>query len=156
MSKIAIIRIRGEINVRKDNLNTLKLLRLFNKNYCVVIDNTPNYIGMIKKIKDYITWGEIDKETFSLLLKNRGRLAGNKILTEEYLKEKLNSSFNGFVDDVFNNKRSLKELPGLKLFFRLKPPTKGFERGGIKKPFSLGGALGYRKDNINDLIRRMI
>jgi large subunit ribosomal protein L30 len=34
--------------------------------------------------------------------------------------------------------------------------VKGFERGGIKKPFSMGGSLGYRKNKINELIRRMI
>ena len=156
MSKVAIIRIRGEINIRKDNKDTLNMLRLFNKNYCVIVENNQNYIGMIKKVKDYTTWGEIDKETFELLLKNRGRLAGNKKLTEEYLEEKLKLSLNNFVNDFFDGKKSLKDVPGLKQFFRLKPPLRGFEKGGIKKPFSLGGALGYRKNNINELVKRMI
>ena len=156
MSKVAIIRVRGDLNVRRDNKDTLKMLRLFNKNYCVIVENNDNYVGMIKKIKDYVTWGEIDKETAELLLKQRGRLAGNKKLTEEYLKDKLNCSFNEFVNDFFDNKKSLKDIPGVKQFFRLHPPIKGFERGGIKKPFSMGGALGYRKDNINDLVKRMI
>lgn len=156
MNKIAIIRIRGDLNVRKDNKDTLNMLRLFNKNYCVVVDNNKNYIGMIKKVKDYITWGEIDKETFELLIKTRARLAGNKKLTEEYLKEKLKFSLTDFVNDFFSGKKLLRDVPGLKQFFRLRPPTRGFERGGIKKPFSLGGALGYRKESINDLIKRMI
>ena len=47
-------------------------------------------------------------------------------------------------------------MPGLKQFFKLNPPRSGFERKGIKVPFSLGGALGYRKNNINDLIKRMV
>ena len=156
MNKIAIVRIRGDLNVRRDNKDTLKMLKLFNKNYCVVVDNNPNYIGMIMKIKDYITWGELNKDTFELLLKNRGRLAGNKKLTEEYLKEKTKCSTEEFAKEFFENKKSFKDVPGLKRFFRLMPPLKGFERGGIKKPFSMGGALGYRKDNINDLIKRMI
>ncbi len=155
MNKIAVLRIRGNLNVRKENKDTLKMLRLFNKNYCIVIDNNANYVGMIKKVKDYVTWGEIDKETVELLLKIRGRLAGNKLLTEEYLKEKLNTSIKDFVNDFFDGKKSFKDIPGLKQFFRLAPPIKGFERGGIKKPFSMGGALGYRKDNINNLIKRM-
>ncbi len=156
MNKIAIVRIRGDLNVRKDNKDTLKMLKLFNKNYCVVVDNNPNYVGMIKKIKDYVTWGEINMDTFELLLKHRGRLAGKQKITEEYLKEKIKCSMNEFVKEFFENKKSFKDIPGLKRFFRLTPPLKGFERGGIKKPFSLGGALGYRKDNINDLIKRMI
>ena len=156
MNKIAIVRIRGELNIRKGIKDTLNMLRLFNKNYCVIVDNNPNYVGMIKKVKDYVTWGEINKETFELLLKSRGRLAGNKKLTEDYLKDKLKCSFSDFVNDFFNGKRILKDLPGLKQFFRLSPPVRGFERGGIKNPFSLGGALGYRKDNINDLVKRMV
>ncbi len=132
------------------------MLRLFNKNYCVIVENNLNYVGMIKKIKDYVTWGEVNQDTIELLLKQRGRLAGNKRLTEEYLKDKLKCSFNEFVNEFFNNKKSLKDIPGIKQFFRLSPPLKGFERGGIKKPFSMGGALGYRKENINDLVKRMI
>lgn len=43
-----------------------------------------------------------------------------------------------------------------KIIFRLNPPRGGFERKGIKTPFSLGGALGNRRDKINDLIKKMI
>jgi len=44
----------------------------------------------------------------------------------------------------------------MKLFFKLCPPVHGFERKGIKKPFSMGGVLGYRKEKINELIKRMV
>ena len=50
----------------------------------------------------------------------------------------------------------LKEIHELKPIFRLRPPKKGYEREGIKKPFSVGGALGYRKDKINELLEKMI
>ncbi|MCP3681155.1 MAG: 50S ribosomal protein L30 [bacterium] len=40
--------------------------------------------------------------------------------------------------------------------FKLNPPRGGFERKGIKKPFSIGGVLGYRADKINELIKRMV
>ncbi len=155
MTKLAAVRIRGNINVSKDKKDTMNMIRLFNKNYCVVLDNNPGYIGMLTKVKDYITWGEIKEETFSLLLKERGRLMGNKKLSEDYLKGK-KIDVETFVKDFFTNKKMLKDIPGIKQFFRLKPPLHGFERGGIKKPFSLGGVLGYRKDKINDLIKRMI
>ena len=155
MTKIAAIRIRGTMGISNDKRDTLNLLRLFNKNYCVVLENNSNYIGMLTKAKDYITWGEINEEVFSLLLKERGRIAGNKRFMENYLNEK-KFDLDNFVKDFFSNKKSLKDIPGLKKFFRLKPPLHGFERGGIKKPFSLGGVLGYRKDKINDLIKRMI
>jgi large subunit ribosomal protein L30 len=38
----------------------------------------------------------------------------------------------------------------------MSPPRKGFERKGIKISYSIGGALGDRKEKINELIVRMI
>lgn len=154
--RIAVIRIMGSIGVKKEIIDTFKLLRLYKKNYCVVIENTPYYIGMLKKIKHRSTWGEIDEETFNMLLEKRGKLAGKKSLTRQYLKEKTDLDFDGFTKEFFAFKKNLKDIPGLKLFFRLSPPRKGFERKGVKVPFSQGGVVGYRKDKINDLITRMI
>ena len=154
--KIAVVQVRGAINMTRKVKDTLKFLKLIRKNSCVIVELTDSVKGMLLKVKDYVAWGEIDKETAKELLAKRGRIVGNKSLTENYLKEKVNLTFEGFVKDFFDNKNNLKDVPGLKPFFRLKPPEKGFERKGIKKPFSLGGVLGYRKDTINDLIRRMI
>ena len=38
----------------------------------------------------------------------------------------------------------------------LQPPRKGFGRKGVKVSFRTGGALGNRKEKINDLIQRML
>ena len=154
--RIIIIRIKGDHNIKSERIKTMELLRIYNKFGCSIVKNSPEYTGMINSIKEYITWGEIDKETFKLLLSNRGRLPANKKLTEEYLKEKTKMSMDQFAEEFFSFKKELKDIPGIKLYFRLKPPTKGFERKGTKIPFSLGGALGYRKEKINDLVRRMI
>lgn len=43
----------------------------------------------------------------------------------------------------------------VKNLFRLNPPVGGYERGGIKKQFTAGGALGQR-DNMDDMIQKMI
>ena len=127
VTKIAVIRIRGKVNLKKPVKDTLKMLRLYKKNYCTVYDATSNILGMINKIKDYVTWGEIDDETLKLLKEKRGEKTKNK-KGEEIVKP----------------------------FFRLSPPRKGFGRKGIKLPFNIGGALGNRKEKINDLIKRMI
>jgi large subunit ribosomal protein L30 len=157
MSKaIAIVRIRGKTNLTKKINDTLAMLRLFRQNGCVVVPSTPAYVGMIKKAKDYITWGEVDEETMAMLLEKRAKVAGNKPLTEAYLKEKTKMSLKSFAVELAKGTKSLKEVPGIKPYFRLMPPAKGFERQGIKKPFSMGGALGYRKENINKLIQRMM
>ena len=39
---------------------------------------------------------------------------------------------------------------------RLAPPRKGYERKGIKIAFGQGGALGDRKEKINELVKRMM
>ncbi|MBW2974227.1 uL30 family ribosomal protein, partial [Candidatus Woesearchaeota archaeon] len=72
MSKIAVIRVRGSVNLKKEVKDTLELLRLYRKNYCIVVDDTPSYKGMITKVKDYVTFGEIDDETFKELIEKRG------------------------------------------------------------------------------------
>ena len=134
----------------------MDLLRLYNKNHLVIIDKNETNIGMLKRIKDFVTWGEISEETFRELLNKRGRLPGNMLLTEQYLKEKTNMSNDEFTKEFFSKKIQLKQVPGLKTFFRLKPPIGGFESQGIKTPFSMGGSLGYRGEKINILIKKML
>jgi large subunit ribosomal protein L30 len=67
MSKIAVVRVRGLVKIRRDFVATLKMLNLNQKNNCVIVEDTPAKLGMIKKVKDFITWGEINEETIALL-----------------------------------------------------------------------------------------
>ena len=154
--KIAIVQIRGTIGVSKTVKDTLRMLNLSRKNSCSIIDSNPQFIGMLTKVKDVSTWGEINLETLKILLEKRGRLPGNISLDEKYVKDKLNLSLDQFAKELIDRNKKVKDLPGLKPFFRLHPPRGGFEKGGIKRPFSLGGVLGYRKDRINSLIQKMI
>jgi large subunit ribosomal protein L30 len=140
--KIAVVRIRGGIGVRERIKKALNLLRLYRQNYCVVIPNTPSYMGQLFMVKDFVTWGEITDETYNSLVEKRGEPYTGR-LTDS--KGKMN--YKKFI--TVNNKN-------IKPFFRLSPPRKGFERKGIKKSFRAGGALGYRKEDINDLLTRMM
>ncbi len=65
-------------------------------------------------------------------------------------------TFEQLAKSLFQGKTKLKDVPGMKTYFRLTPPRGGYERKGIKTQYSIGGALGYRKETINGLIRRMI
>ncbi|AAR39160.1 NEQ311 [Nanoarchaeum equitans Kin4-M] len=155
MALYAIFRVRGRVDVRKDIEDTLKLLRVHRKNYLSIMPKTESIEGMIQKAKDYITWGEIDEKTLAELLKKRGRISRRKKLTLEYIKEKGFNSFEELAKALIEGKVTLKEL-GIKPFFRLRPPSKGYGKKGIKKHFNEGGALGYRGEKINDLILRAI
>ncbi len=136
--RIAIIRIRGVNSVRRKIEDTMTYLRLYRKNYCVVVKDSAAVRGMLQRAKDYITWGEIDEKTYSLLVEKRG---------EEY-----KGRTEGY------HARKFVEVKGKKLkpYFRLSPPRGGFARKGIKWPVSLGGVLGNRSEDIIKLIERMV
>ena len=142
MSKIAVIRVRGPVNLRKDVKDTLKLLRLYRKNFCIVVEGNPSFIGMVNKVKDYVTFGEIDDSTYKDLVGKRSEEFKGR---EEDSKGKI--KYNGFI--VVDGKK-------IKPFFRLSPPKGGFGRKGIKVSFKAHGALGNRGEKINDLLKRMI
>tara|TARA_Y100000310_G_C20604190_1_gene774648 strand:+ start:843 stop:1346 length:504 start_codon:yes stop_codon:yes gene_type:complete len=140
--KIAVILVRGLVNVKQTIRATLKMLRLTRKNHCVIIDNTPINMGMIKKAKDYITWGEVKPEMFTELVTKRGQqYDGPETCTKGKIKY---------------NKFFVQDGKKYKKYFRLNPPRKGFGRKGIKIPFKVGGGLGYRGEKINELIKNMI
>ena len=140
---IAVIRVRGGVKLKKEVKDTLDKLRLYNKNFCVVVEDTPQIKGMINKVKDFVTFGEITDELYSELIQKRGTEYKGRIQDS---RGKINYS-RKFID--FNDKKYNK-------YFRLAPPKKGYEKKGTKKPFSKGGALGNRKSKIEDLLRRMM
>ena len=142
MSKIAAVRVRGSVKLNKKVKNTLNLLRLYRKNFCIVVDDTPSLKGMIEKVKDYITYGEIDEATYKLLVEKRG---------EEYRGREQDRK-----GKIKYKKFLLIDGKKIKPFFRLNPPKRGFGRKGIKVSFKAHGALGYRGNKINDILKRMI
>lgn len=142
MSKIAIVRVRGSINSSRQVRDTFNLLRLYRKNFCVVVDDTPSNKGMMVKVKDYVTYGEIDDGTYKELLEKR---------SEEYKDRESDRK-----GKIKYKKFILVDGKKIKPFFRLNPPRKGFGRKGIKVSYKAKGALGYRGDKINDLLKRMI
>lgn len=133
MGKIAIIRITGQTHLNYDVNRALDDLRLYRRNYCVVLDSIK--AGLLKKIKDHITWGEISEETHNLLIEKKA---------EPYNGPDKKSKY------IVAGKKKIKPC------FRLNSPLKGYGRKGVKVGFKQGGALGNRGDKINDLIRRMI
>jgi large subunit ribosomal protein L30 len=149
----AAIRIRGRIGVRRDIEDTLQMLVLRTVNSCVLVSETDDYKGMLEKVKDFTTYGIVNFDTFLAMLKKRGRLVGDKRLTEENVKETGFDLIEKLAKAIFEGKVKMKDVPKLKLVFRLTPPSKGFK--SIKEHYPTGD-LGYRGENINELIGRMI
>jgi len=151
----AVIRVRGTVNIKPSIRKTLELLNLTRVNHCVLVDENPSVKGMLQIAKDYVTWGEIDKDILVKLLQTRGRLAGDKPLTDAYVQSATSfKTVDAMAKAIFDQKFAYKELPEIKPIFRLNPPVKGYE--GIKRSFVNKGALGYRGGEINRLLERML
>ena len=150
----AVIRIRGELNLSPQIKENLRLLKLSRLNHLVLVKESNECKGMLDKAKDYVTYGEISAENLAKLISKRGRVAGDKRITEEALKKCKLKNFEALAKEIEEGKKI--EDFGIKPVFRLNPPSKGFERKGIKKTFKEGGALGYRGKEINELLLRMI
>lgn len=104
--KIAVIRIKGMIGLKKEIAETLHRLRLRKKYVCVVLEN-PNeaQLGMVKSVRNQVAYGEITDETYKKLKDKRG------------------------IKDP-NNKGKIKP------YFRLHPPRGGIDSKkhfGVKK-----------------------
>ena len=151
---ILVIRIRGTINVSQRERDTMRFLRVDKNNYASIIDDRADYKGMLQKAKDWITWGEPTVETVTKMLVKRGRATGDVKLTEESVKELGFESFEDMAQKLVNCEVSINEIEGLKPFFRMHPPRKGF-RKSVKRPYNSKGELGDRGEEINKLAVRM-
>ena len=151
----AVIRVRGQPDVNRDIEYTMGLLGLTRVNHLVIVPENDSTKGMLQVVKDYCTWGEVDEATLAALIRARGKLAGDKDITDDYLKE--NSEFatvDYLAKAIIENNYKMRDVEAAKPVFRMHPPVKGYE--GNKRSYQNGGALGYRGAAINDLINRML
>ncbi len=151
---LIVIRLRGTINLRQDVKDTLKMLRLNQVNHAIVIPSNPEYLGMLQKVKDCVTWGEVSEETLTQLLKKRGKMVGGKKITLDYLNEKGYKSFEDISRKIYSLDLKLKDLKEVKPVLRLHPPSKGFKKS-LKRAFNENGEMGYRGSEINQLVKKM-
>ena len=79
---IAVIRIKGLVDVPRDMKRTLNILKLRKKHICILLHPKKEIVGMLKKIKNYIAFGEINKETVKQLLKLK--IKKGKVQFREY------------------------------------------------------------------------
>ncbi|MFW5902823.1 MAG: uL30 family ribosomal protein, partial [archaeon] len=118
--------LRGKVNVPKKTEDTLKMLKLKNTHNCRILPENENYEGMLKKVEGYITWGEINQETLEKLLEKK------EVKKPDEIEEK-----------------------GIEKILKLHPPKGGFKKSK-KRHYNNKGELGYRGEEINQLIQRMI
>ncbi|MDE1833420.1 MAG: uL30 family ribosomal protein [Candidatus Micrarchaeota archaeon] len=130
---IAVVRIRGRVNVRHDITETLNRLHLKRVSNCAIIKVTESYDGMLQKCNDYVAFGEINEEILAKLLEKSDIKATPK--------------------EILAGKADMKEI-NEHMPFRLHPPRHGYK--STKLAFNQGGNLGYMGEEINGLIKRMV
>ena len=151
----AVVRVRGRVNLKGQIRDTMRYLRLTRRNHCVLLPQDPTVDGMLRRAKDYVTWGELDPAVAARLLLKRARLSGGRSISDAYVKANTKfPSINSLAKAIAAGEATLKDAPGLKPVLRLHPPASGFE--GTKRGFRDGGSLGYRGREINELLIRML
>ncbi len=133
---LAVVRVRGTTKVRPSISETLKRLNLKKANNMILLYSNKSNIGMLSKCVDFVTFGEADKDLVEKILKKNGVNASKES-----------------IDELFSGESDLKKMK-VKLPFRMRPPKHGYE--SIKAGYTAGGALGYRGNEINELVRRML
>ena len=152
-----VIRVRSDRGVKPKIRDTMSMLNLTRVNHAVLIPDTPAYAGMLHKAKDYITWGEVDADTIATLISERGRLVGDKPVTNSSVKSGSDySTIKALSKAIASGDAGTGDIDGMKPVFRLHPPRGPKGGGGSKRSFTVGGALGFRGEAIADLAGRMI
>ena len=151
-----VIRVRSDRVVTKKIRDTMSMLNLTRVNHAVLIPKTAPYEGMLQKVKDYVTWGEVGEDTIVSLIKERGRMSGDKPVTDSTVKSSSDhSNIQSLSKAIASGDATTKDVQGMKPVFRLHPPRGSKGWGGIKRAYSVGGALGFRGEVISELAERM-
>ncbi len=66
---LGIVRIRGRMNLKKEVEDTMQMLGLKKKFWFTTIDPESKPLkGMLNKVKDYVTYGEVDEALVKKIL----------------------------------------------------------------------------------------
>jgi len=142
--KFAIVRVRGRRKVAPKIKHTLELLLLGRPNNCILVDDTPQNIGMLKIVKDYIAYGPVAEDTIFKLLHKRGK-KGRQLLRSLLKDEEIKKAAN----DIFAGKKTKNYANPV---FKLRPPSRGYKNIKLSYPM---GDLGKR-DDMDSLLKRMM
>jgi large subunit ribosomal protein L30 len=152
---LLVVRMRGTVNVPYWALTTLKNLNLNKKFSATLVPETSNYLGMLRKINQWVAWSKADSDIIKILIEKRGKK--KKPLLESRDENKSKSDYKGIdelVDVIVSDKIKFSDQNNIKPWFSLNPPKGGFKKK-TKKQFSDGGILGNNKELL-EIVKRMI
>lgn len=152
---LLVVRMRGTVNVPYWALTTLRNLYLNKKFSATLVPETTNYLGMLRKINQWVAWSKADSDIIKILIEKRGKKKNPTSESKDENKSK--SDYEGIdelVDVIVNDKIKFSDQNNIKPWFSLSPPQGGFKRN-TKKQFSDGGILGNNKELL-EIVKRMV
>lgn len=152
---LLVVRMRGTVNVPYWALTTLKNLYLNKKFSATLVPETTNYLGMLRKINQWVAWSKADSDIIKTLIEKRGKKKSPTLESKDENKSK--SDYNGIdelVDVIVNDKIKFSDQNNIKPWFSLNPPKGGFKKN-TKRQFSDGGILGNNKELL-EIVKRMV
>jgi large subunit ribosomal protein L30 len=148
-----VLRIKGTVNVPHWARYTLDNLSLYKKFWATILPETPESIGMLRKIKDFVAWSHVDASFVKELLEKRGKTIGSKPL--KLLPDSAPyNDIDELAADLAKDKIRLSSLQMVKPWFALNPPRGGFKRKTTTQ-YHQKGVLGEDKELV-EIIKRMI
>ena len=135
-----VVRIRGQVDVPHWATTTMELLRLDKKYRATILQTQINTLGMLDKVKHYVSWQEADLEITKELLDKRGRKSGYRKIESEDLKEMGFAGIDEMASSIAEGKVSMSKIKTLKPWFALAPPRQGFKRS-TKRLYTQKGIL---------------
>ena len=149
-----VVRIKGQADVPHWATTTMTLLKLDKKYRATILPAKDNTLGMLNKVKHYISWIELDTDLAKELLDKKARKSGYQKITPEDLKELGFNTVEDLAKALSDGTATLSKLKPLKPWFALSPPRQGFKRS-TKKLYGQKGVLGSNKE-LGTIVRRMI
>jgi len=135
---IVVIRISGKVEIPTDAQETMFRVGLRKKYTAIVMKENTESQNLLQTVRNFVAYGKIDSKTLEELVFKRGKSQGSKKIDAKKVAEII-------------EKEGI-EKSGIKPFFRLHPPRKGID----SKTHYPKGVLGDNKEDINELIRRML
>ncbi len=136
-----VVRIRGTVNIPSWADSTMQMLHLDKKFRATIVPEEPVFLGMLKRVKNYVAWCKVDSDTVKELLEKRGRKQGYRPLEKADIGKTGYKNINDLAAALADGKATLSKLEGVKPWFALAPPRTGFKRL-TKRMYQEKGILG--------------
>jgi large subunit ribosomal protein L30 len=149
-----VVRIKGQADVPYWATTTMTLLKLDKKYRATILPAKENTLGMLNKVKHYVSWVELDANLAKELIDKKARKTGYQKVTSADFKEMGFANTGDLASALAEGKATLSKLKPLKPWFALSPPRYGFKRS-TKKLYGQKGVLGQNND-LGKLVRNMM